>query len=112
MGNIETLVRVHRAGEGFPYTGLKPAGADFGPAIPAADKSLEDGRVEPVARLLSKSVNEGLSENFRRAVEKKKFGKGDIEAGLEFVEAYVKYVHYVEGEAEKTDEHSCSSCSK
>jgi hypothetical protein len=31
---FETLVRVHRAGEGAPYTGLKPAGRDLGPAIP------------------------------------------------------------------------------
>ena len=37
---FETLVRVHRAGEGAPYTGLKPAGLDLGPAIPAADKAL------------------------------------------------------------------------
>lgn len=31
---FETLVRIHRAGEGAPYTGLKPAGRDLGPAIP------------------------------------------------------------------------------
>ena len=34
---FETLVRVHRAGEGASYTGLKPAGRDLGPAIPAAE---------------------------------------------------------------------------
>ena len=28
---FETLVRVHREGEGAPYTGLKPAGLDLGP---------------------------------------------------------------------------------
>ena len=33
---FETLVRIHRAGEGAPYTGLKPAGRDLGPAVPAA----------------------------------------------------------------------------
>ena len=33
---FETAVRVHRAGEGAPYTGLKPAGLDVGPVIPAA----------------------------------------------------------------------------
>jgi len=42
---FETVVRIHRAGEGEPYTGLKPAGRDLGPAIPAADKALEDGSV-------------------------------------------------------------------
>jgi len=36
---FETLVRVHRAGEGASFTGLKPAGRDLGPAIPAAERS-------------------------------------------------------------------------
>ena len=40
---FETLVRIHRAGEGAPFTGLKPAGRDLGPAIPAADNALRDG---------------------------------------------------------------------
>jgi len=38
---FEMLVRVHRAGEGAPYTGLKPAGLDRG-AVEAADKALEN----------------------------------------------------------------------
>ena len=29
---FETLVRIHRAGEGESYTGIKPAGQDLGPA--------------------------------------------------------------------------------
>src|SRR6185436_13630003 len=40
---FETVVRVHRAGEGAPFTGLQPAGRDLGPAIPAADKALDEG---------------------------------------------------------------------
>ena len=36
---FETLVRIHRAGEGAPYTGIKPAGRDLGPAVPATDKA-------------------------------------------------------------------------
>lgn len=28
---METVVRLHRAGEGAAYTGLKPAGANYGP---------------------------------------------------------------------------------
>ena len=42
---FETLVRVHRAGEGAPFTGLKPAGRDLG-AIPAADEAVRLGSVE------------------------------------------------------------------
>jgi len=41
---FETLVRIHRAGEGAGYTGLKPAGK-IEPPIAAADKSLETGKL-------------------------------------------------------------------
>ena len=34
-----TVVRLHRAGEGAPYTGLKPAGLDEGPIVPRVGKS-------------------------------------------------------------------------
>ena len=37
---FETVVRVHRAGEGAPYTGLKAAGQDLGPAVPVADRAI------------------------------------------------------------------------
>ena len=42
----ETLVRCHRAGEGAPFTSLKPAGRNLGPAIPAGDKALETGNLD------------------------------------------------------------------
>jgi hypothetical protein len=45
---FETLVRIHRVGEGAPYTGLKPAGLDMGPAIPAADQAIADGKLQPL----------------------------------------------------------------
>jgi hypothetical protein len=93
---FETLVRIHRAGEGAPYTGLKPAGRDLGPAIPAADKALEDGSVEPVVKLTTDAVQHGIREHFNHAVMKKKFKKDDVEAGREYIEAYVSYIHYVE----------------
>jgi hypothetical protein len=44
---FETRVCVHREGEGAAYTGLKPAGLDLGPDIPAADKALESGNPGP-----------------------------------------------------------------
>jgi hypothetical protein len=43
---FDTLVRVHRAGEGAPFTGLKSAGTDLGPATPAADKAITTGNVQ------------------------------------------------------------------
>lgn len=94
---FETLVRVHRAGEGAPYTGLKPAGLDLGPAIPAGDKALETGSLEPLFKLLSDTMHDGLHATFAEAKNKKNFDKNDVAAGREFVLAYVTFIHYVEG---------------
>ena len=93
---FEALVRIHRAGENAPYTGLKPAGRDLGPAIPAADKALETGSDEALTQLLTEKVREGVHSHFKEVVENKKFAPHDIAAGREYVEAYVVYIHYVE----------------
>jgi hypothetical protein len=104
---FETLVRVHRAGEGAPYTGLKPAGRDLGPAIPAADQAIETGSAEAVKKLLNETVEAGLHTAFHRVLERKDFDRGDVSAGREYVEAYVVFIHYVEGlyEAAKSGAH-------
>ena len=94
---FETLVRVHRAGEGAPYTGLKPAGRDLGAAIPLADKALETGKPEQVAYLLSEEMKRSLHKHFEEAFAKKKLPANDVEAGRAYVKAYVAYIHYVEG---------------
>lgn len=93
---FETLVRVHRASEGAPYLGLKPMSADLGPAVPAADKALEDGSVETVVKLLTDAVRAGVHRHFHAAMDRRSFAVDDIAAGREYVEAYVPYVHYVE----------------
>lgn len=93
---FETLVRVHRAGEGAPYTGLKPAGRDLGPAIPAADKALAEGKAEPLVKLIVDAAKDSIQERFKEVMAKKEFHIGDVDAGREYVEAYVPYVHYVE----------------
>jgi hypothetical protein len=93
---FETLVRIHRAGEGEPYIGIKPAGRDLGPAVPAADKAIADGKLEPLYKILIDKVHEGLHERFKEVMKKKDFKKNDVDAGREFVEAYVPFVHYVE----------------
>jgi hypothetical protein len=93
---LETLVRIHRAGEGAPFTGLKPAGLDLGPAVPAADQALRTGSPEALAKLLLDAVSAGVRERFRTAAETRAFDPNDVAAGRKFVEAYVPYVHYVE----------------
>jgi len=93
---IETFVRLHRAGEGAPYTGIKPAGTDLGPAVEAADGALESGSAKKLLKLMTETVTHSIHEQFERVMELKKHVGESVEAGREYVEAYVKYVHYVE----------------
>ena len=93
---FETLVRIHRAGEGAPFGGLQPAGRDLGPAVPAADKALENGSIERVEKLLTDAIREGVHKHFDAALSRRKFDPDDVVAGRAYVEAYVPYVHYVE----------------
>lgn len=93
---FETLVRIHRAGENAPYTGLKPAGRDLGPAIPAADKALETGSDAALTELVTNEARAGLRKHFEDVVSKRNFRPDDVDAGREYVEAYVAYIHYVE----------------
>jgi len=93
---FETLVRLHRAGEGAPYTGLKPAGRDLGPAIPAADRAVEMGRTDALERLLATELREGLHDAFAKVQATRKYDVNDVEAGRAYVKAYVEYIHFVE----------------
>lgn len=93
---FETLVRIHRAGEGAPYTGLKPAGRDLGPAIPLADEVLATGKVEPLAKFLADETRKELTERFSQALKARNHSSADLEAGREYVHAYVEFIHYVE----------------
>ena len=93
---FETLVRIHRAGEGAGFTGLKPAGRDLGPAIPAADQALDHGSVDAVVKLLTDAIRAGVHQRFHTAESRRKFDANDVSAGRAYVEAYVPYIHYVE----------------
>ncbi len=93
---FETLVRVHRAGEGAPYDGIKPAGTTMEPGIEAADKALETGSVEDLVKDVTNKVADGIRERFTHAAEAKKHKNESVEAGREYVEAYVTFMHYVE----------------
>ena len=93
---FETLVRLHRAGEGAPYTGLKPAGRDLGLAIPGADRALETGDVEPLVQLLVGSAEKGLRERFAEARAARNYPAGNVETGRKYIAHYVPFIHYVE----------------
>ncbi len=92
---FETLVRIHRAGEGEAYTGLKPA-ESIDPGIQAADDALRSGSGDELAGDLSTRVGAGIRERLKLARERSEHAAESIDAGREYVEAYVDYIHYVE----------------
>ncbi|HUW26218.1 MAG TPA: DUF6448 family protein [Gallionella sp.] len=92
---LETLVRVHRAGEGAPYSGIKDEAAE--PIVAMADSTLADGSADEMIRMISHHMAEAIREKFARALAASKHKDKSVEAGREFVEAYVTYMHYVEG---------------
>jgi len=92
---FETLVRIHRAGEGEAFTGLKPA-SSVDPGIAAADKALQSGTGEELAKQMSAAVSEGIQKRFAIALERKKHAANSVDAGRKYVKAYVDYIHFVE----------------
>ena len=94
---FETLVRVHREGEGAPYTGLKPAGSEVEPGIEAADKAIEQGSADQLQKDLNTAIGKAVTQHFAEVRARKRFNLNDTEAGREFVRSYVQFIHYVEG---------------
>ena len=92
---LETLVRLHRAGEGAPYTGIKDEPVE--PIVALADKALSDGSVDDMIKKINGHMAGAIMEKFNKALEAGKNKDKSVEAGREFVEAYVTYMHYVEG---------------
>ncbi len=93
---FETAVRLHRAGEGEPYTGLKPAGQITG-ALAVAEHALATGRSDPLEDMIVAAVRANLRERFRDVTERRNYRRGDVDAGRAYVAAYTSFVHYVVG---------------
>lgn len=92
---FESLVRIHRAGEGAPFTRLKPAG-EVEPVIAEADKALAGGSQDDLIKMVTDTVSEGIHMRYRKVAEALKHKDESVQKGREYVEAYVEYTHYVE----------------
>jgi len=84
---FETLVRVHRAGEGAPYTGLKPAGLDVGPVIPLAERAIETGSATELSSLLCQVVTHEVEHRLARVFDLGAHADEDLDANRAYVEA-------------------------
>lgn len=92
---FESLVRIHRAGEGAPYTGLKPSGS-IAPPIRAADRALESGSVDALVDAVTTRVARELRERFENAHAARAKKDESIDNGRAYVRRYAEFVHYVE----------------
>lgn len=84
---LETAVRVHRAGEGAPYTGLKPAGLDVGPIIPVAERAVESGDPAPLASLLLETLRHEIELRFADLETKRARREEGVPAARAYVSA-------------------------
>lgn len=91
---IETLVRLHRAGEGAPYSGIKDEPVD--PVIAMADMALKEGSADEMIRKISDHMGTVIRQKLELAIEASKHKDESVEAGRKFVAAYVDFMHYVE----------------
>lgn len=95
---FETVVRVHRAGEGAPYTGLKPAGLSVGPAIPLAERAVETGSSNHLADFLSRQLRDELKHRLERVNALSARKDQSVPDGRRYVEAmlgFEVYSHHV-----------------
>ena len=92
---FETLVRLHRETEGAPYTGLKPAGTTK-QIIQMTDKALKENNVDDFLLKLNNHIDKVVREKYEKVSKLDKVKDNSVEAGREFVAAYVDYTHTVE----------------
>ena len=76
--------------------GMTSAGS-IAPAVAAADRALAAGSVDELSAKIGDAVRDGIRRRFAEVVEAKEHADESVEAGRAFVDAYVEYVHFVEG---------------
>lgn len=91
-----TLVKVHRASEGAPFTGIKPSG-QIDPGLMAADAALENGQIDRLVANITRKIEDGIRERYQEARDARGRADQSVEEGRDFVADYVSYIHYVEG---------------
>lgn len=90
---FETVVRLHRAGEGVPYTGLKPAEMDEGPVAPIAELAVETGSVEELKHALIHIIEDEVEKRFEHTQQLKQHlevSEDDAEAEVDDAREYVE----------------------
>lgn len=92
---METVVRLHRMGEGMPFTGMKLVAGPDEAMENLADNTLAAGSADDIITALNNEVDLKIQKLFNEAVEARKHKDDSVEAGRKYVEAYMKYFHFV-----------------
>lgn len=98
---METVIRLHRSGEGAAYTGLKPAGIDYGPVILAADQAVETGDLTKLKAALVEEIDHALRERFAHVRESQKASlepktAAEVPSARERVSAELGFITFAE----------------
>lgn len=104
---LETLVRLHRGGEGVGFTGIQPSGTAIDPVVAAADAAIASGSDTDLLAMVPPDRRGELDRRFRAAVALQDHDVDDVAAGRRHLAAYVRFVTYAEGEEhEREHEHA------
>lgn len=95
---VENLVRIHRAGEGAPFTGVQPYGAPVDERVAAADSAIASGDLAQLEGLVPADRWAELERRFATVLEREDYDATDVAAGRSYIEAYVSFFKYAEGE--------------
>lgn len=108
---FETVVRIHRAGEGAPYTGLKPAGLSVGPVIPLAEQAVGADSPDALADYLGGVLREELEHRLDHVHDLARSRDRSVEDAREYVEAmlgFEVYSHHLYEAMRSTDHHEAA----
>ena len=91
---FETAVRLHRTGEGEPYTGVKPAGLDEGPVIPRAEQAIEGNDTAGLIAFLTSAVEEEIGKRSAQVRATRSYDPDDVTAARKYVGAMLDLLTY------------------
>ena len=109
---FETVVRVHRAGEGAPYTGLRPAGLSHGPVLPLAERAVSTGSAGPLTDFLTTVLREELEQRLERVTALSAAEDRSVADARRYVQAmlgFEVYSHHLFGAMRSADHHEAAA---
>jgi len=107
MSFYEEVVKLHRAGEGVEYSGIKTGEIKINPITEIADTALAKSDAGELIKMFPESARADIQSDFDEVMKKKKHMNENIAAGREYVASYVKFMHHIESlyGAENTETH-------